>query len=181
MHASARRCLAHFVRDFKACRRLRMPRRHGGISAVPSVLWSEQICEAAYLAGCDGAHSTVRQTLAVDFAGGTYSPQGYWCLRLIGPVSWDADREQCDLTFDDVGKRAVGNLKLTIAKLNWFSTYRVHHRVERESLRHRPDSPSTRWHRERQSAESGRWCCMSAIQHPGAESRTQRIRVPRLF
>src|SRR5207253_9991062 len=30
-------------------------------------------CEAAYLAGCDGAHSTVRETLEIGFAGGTYA------------------------------------------------------------------------------------------------------------
>ena len=34
-----------------------------------------------------------------------------------------------ELTFDDVSSRAIEHLKLTIAKVNWFSTYRVHHRV----------------------------------------------------
>ena len=34
---------------------------------------SEEVCEAAYLAGCDGAHSTVREALAIGFPGGTYS------------------------------------------------------------------------------------------------------------
>src|SRR5262249_45786908 len=34
---------------------------------------SEEVCEAAYLAGCDGAHSTVREALATGFPGGTYS------------------------------------------------------------------------------------------------------------
>ena len=34
---------------------------------------SEEICEAAYLAGCDGARSTVREVLATGFPGGTYS------------------------------------------------------------------------------------------------------------
>ena len=34
---------------------------------------SHEICEAAYLAGCDGAHSTVREALATGFPGGTYS------------------------------------------------------------------------------------------------------------
>ena len=29
-------------------------------------------CEASYVAGCDGAHSTVRETLAIGFPGGTY-------------------------------------------------------------------------------------------------------------
>ena len=123
---------------------------------------AEEICEAAYLAGCDGVHSTVREALGTGFPGGTYSGlfyvadvdaagpaadgeihvdfeeadflavfplKGTGRLRLIGPVSWELDREHRDLTFDDVGKRAVENLKLTIARANWFSTYRVHHRV----------------------------------------------------
>src|SRR3954453_7686673 len=34
---------------------------------------TEEVCEAAYLAGCDGAHSTVRHGLGLNFAGGTYS------------------------------------------------------------------------------------------------------------
>ena len=29
-------------------------------------------CEAAFIAGCDGAHSRVREVLAIDFPGGTY-------------------------------------------------------------------------------------------------------------
>ncbi len=38
-------------------------KRRGGVTDA---------CEAAYIAGCDGAHSVVRQTLAVGFEGGTY-------------------------------------------------------------------------------------------------------------
>src|SRR5262249_3539534 len=34
---------------------------------------AEEVCEAAYLAGCDGARSTVREALATGFPGGTYS------------------------------------------------------------------------------------------------------------
>jgi 2-polyprenyl-6-methoxyphenol hydroxylase-like FAD-dependent oxidoreductase len=123
---------------------------------------SEEICVANYLAGCDGAHSTVREALATGFPGGTYSGlfyvadvdaagpaadgeihvdleeadflavfplKGTGRLRLIGPVSWEPEREHRELAFDDVGERAIGNLKLTIARVNWFSTYHVHHRV----------------------------------------------------
>jgi 2-polyprenyl-6-methoxyphenol hydroxylase-like FAD-dependent oxidoreductase len=123
---------------------------------------SEEICEAAYLAGCDGARSTVREALATGFPGGTYSGlfyvadvdaagpvadgeihvdleeadflavfplKGSGRLRLIGPVSWEPDREHRELNFDDIGERAIKNLKLTIARANWFSTYHVHHRV----------------------------------------------------
>jgi len=123
---------------------------------------TEEICEAAYLAGCDGAHSTVRETLAAGFPGSTYSGlfyvadvnadgpaadgeihiafeeaeflavfplKGTGRLRLIGPIRWEPSREQRELTFDDISERAIGKLKLTINKVNWFSTYRVHHRV----------------------------------------------------
>src|SRR4051812_31128601 len=34
---------------------------------------SEQVCEADYLAGCDGARSTVREALGTGFPGGTYA------------------------------------------------------------------------------------------------------------
>ena len=34
---------------------------------------SPEICEATYLAGCDGAHSTVREGLSIGFPGGTYT------------------------------------------------------------------------------------------------------------
>jgi len=38
---------------------------------------SEEICTAAYLAGCDGAHSAVREVLAIGFPGGTYEGMFY--------------------------------------------------------------------------------------------------------
>jgi 2-polyprenyl-6-methoxyphenol hydroxylase-like FAD-dependent oxidoreductase len=34
---------------------------------------SEDQCDAAYVAGCDGAHSTVREALQIGFPGGTYA------------------------------------------------------------------------------------------------------------
>ena len=45
---------------------------------------SEEICEAAYLAGCDGARSTVRETLEMDFPGGTYSGLFYVADATLG-------------------------------------------------------------------------------------------------
>ena len=147
-------------------RRTELVRFDQGPASVRAVLkrpdGAEEICEAAYLAGCDGAHSTVRETLAIGFPGGTYSGlfyvadvdaagpatdgelhvdleeadflavfplKGVGRLRLIGPVSWEPDREHREPTFDDIGERATENLKLTIANVNWFSTYHVHHRV----------------------------------------------------
>ena len=49
---------------------------------------SEEICEAAYLAGCDGAHSTVREALAIGFPGGTYSGLFYVAdVEAAGPAT----------------------------------------------------------------------------------------------
>ncbi|MDR3442665.1 MAG: FAD-dependent oxidoreductase [Legionella sp.] len=49
--------------------------------------------------------------------------------RLIGTVQ-DERAERADaLIFDDVEHEAIDKLGLTVKKVNWFSTYRVHHRV----------------------------------------------------
>lgn len=121
-----------------------------------------ETCEAEYIAGCDGASSTVRDRMGIGFAGGTYEglfyvadvdadgdavddqlhidleaadfllvfplkPKGK--LRLVGTVRDDPTRGQRALTFDDVRGRAVERIALDVTRVNWFSTYRVHHRV----------------------------------------------------
>lgn len=48
--------------------------------------------------------------------------------RLIGLVPPDL-ADHTDLTFDDFRDRVERKLDVSIAELNWFSTYRVHHRV----------------------------------------------------
>jgi 2-polyprenyl-6-methoxyphenol hydroxylase-like FAD-dependent oxidoreductase len=123
---------------------------------------AEEICHAAYLAGCDGAHSIVREGLAIGFPGGTYQGlfyvadveatgpatdhelhidldeadllivfpmKGQGRVRLVGSVHQEPGNEERPMTFDDVSPRAIEHLKLNITKVNWFSTYRVHHRV----------------------------------------------------
>ena len=123
---------------------------------------SEEIFEAAYLAGCDGARSTVRETLGIGFPGGTYADlfyvadveasgpptdgelhidlddadfllvfplKGKGRVRLVGIARPPPGGEDRALTFDDVSGRAIGHVKLAIARVNWFSTYHVHHRV----------------------------------------------------
>jgi 2-polyprenyl-6-methoxyphenol hydroxylase-like FAD-dependent oxidoreductase len=123
---------------------------------------TEEACEAAYLAGCDGARSRVREVLGAGFPGGTYSHlfyvadveasgpvmdgelhvaldeseflavfpmKGAGRARLIGTVRQEAEGEQETLSWDDVGKVVIGRLGITVERVNWFSTYRVHHRV----------------------------------------------------
>jgi 2-polyprenyl-6-methoxyphenol hydroxylase-like FAD-dependent oxidoreductase len=123
---------------------------------------TEEGCEAACLAGCDGARSTVRDVLGAGFPGGTYSHlfyvadvqasgpvmngelhaaldeadflavfpmKGAGHARLIGIVQPAAEAEPEELSWDDVTKGVIGRLGITVQQVNWFSTYRVHHRV----------------------------------------------------
>lgn len=123
---------------------------------------SHETCKAAYLAGCDGAHSRVREALGVGFPGGTYSDifyvadvegsgpatngevhvdlgrsdfmavfpmRGTGRVRLVGTVIERPADGHGDVCFDDIRDRVIGHLKFTIDRVNWFSTYRVHHRV----------------------------------------------------
>ncbi len=122
----------------------------------------EEMCEAAYLAGCDGARSIVRQGMATGFPGGTYQQlfyvadidasgpalegelhidldeadflavfplKGHGRARLIGTVRGERAAHPDTLTFTDVSVRAIENMKVRVDAVNWFSTYRVHHRV----------------------------------------------------
>src|SRR5215472_7603440 len=116
--------------------------------------------QAAYICGCDGTHSSVRETLGVGFPGGTYEQLFYVCdakiargfepdlyinlgehiltlmfpvrssgmQRLIGLVPPELSGRQ-DLTFDDIRNQVEPLLDLKVTDVNWFSTYRVHHRV----------------------------------------------------
>jgi 2-polyprenyl-6-methoxyphenol hydroxylase-like FAD-dependent oxidoreductase len=123
---------------------------------------SEQAFEAAYIAGCDGARSVVRNAIGVDFPGGTYRQVFYVAdveatgavmngelhidldeadflavfplagegrARLVGTVRDERADHAETLQFADVSGRAIQNLKIAVSKVNWFSTYRVHHRV----------------------------------------------------
>lgn len=122
----------------------------------------EETCKFCYVAGCDGAHSTVRHQIGGSFEGGTYKQLFYVAdvqasgvnppkqahivfessdivlviyygqeglYRLIGTArdAWTAKPEH--VNFEDVAQEAINSLGIRIEKLNWFSTYRVHHRV----------------------------------------------------
>ncbi|MFL5487166.1 MAG: FAD-dependent monooxygenase [Gemmatimonadaceae bacterium] len=142
---------------------LRFSEHDGGVAATLRMPdGREEGCEAAYLAGCDGAASTVRSQLGIGFPGGTYTGlfyvadvasagepadgelhadledadflllfpmKGQGSVRLVGTVRDLPDGEHGKLSFADVQGKAISHLKLDIKKVNWFSTYRVHHRV----------------------------------------------------
>ena len=55
--------------------------------------------------------------------------KGVGRARLIGSVRDEAAQDAEKLKFEDVQDRAIHNLKVEVKRVNWFSTYRVHHRV----------------------------------------------------
>ncbi|RYG57212.1 MAG: FAD-dependent oxidoreductase, partial [Alphaproteobacteria bacterium] len=120
---------------------------------------SEDVCKTEFLSGCDGARSPIRHQIGAGFEGGTYKQIFYVAdvrlsglkpadeahialdqsdfvavlsygrkgmCRLIGVVT-DGDPDK--ITFEDVGHRAIERLGIKVEAVNWFSTYRVHHRV----------------------------------------------------
>jgi 2-polyprenyl-6-methoxyphenol hydroxylase-like FAD-dependent oxidoreductase len=50
-------------------------------------------------------------------------------VRLIGTVRPDAVARADQLSWDDVSRRAADRLEISAQRVNWFSTYHVHHRV----------------------------------------------------
>jgi 2-polyprenyl-6-methoxyphenol hydroxylase-like FAD-dependent oxidoreductase len=119
--------------------------------------------DGAYLYGCDGAHSLVREGLGLKFPGGTYEQlffvadlqasgtltngdvnvcvgthtlyivfplrrPGTGMCRLIGIVPEELTGRE-DVGFEDLRSSVQKHIDLTVSKVNWFSKYRVHHRV----------------------------------------------------
>ncbi|HEY1814807.1 MAG TPA: FAD-dependent oxidoreductase [Kofleriaceae bacterium] len=113
---------------------------------------------AKFVAGCDGAHSVVRHALGAEFAGGTYEHVFYVAdvnatgsvmngeiniafddadfiaafpldastrVRLIGQLAREGDK----MTWDDVPQHILERLQIQVTTVNWFSSYKVHHRV----------------------------------------------------
>ena len=50
-------------------------------------------------------------------------------IRLVGTVKDDVVGGRDELAWKDVSKSVIGWMKIDVEKVNWFSTYRVHHRV----------------------------------------------------
>src|SRR5581483_6850817 len=121
-----------------------------------------QRTEVAYIAGCDGAHSAVRQGLGIGFPGGIYTHlfyvadvqgsgpamngdlhvaldradflavfplRGEGRVRLVGTVRDEAAHGRDQFGWNDVSKTVIESMRISVERVNWFSTYRVHHRV----------------------------------------------------
>jgi len=49
--------------------------------------------------------------------------------RLVGTLKEDPARPGEALSWGDASKHVIASMRIEVAKINWFSTYRVHHRV----------------------------------------------------
>ena len=132
---------------------------HDGVSAVVVASdRTEETIECSYVCGADGAKSTVRHLSNISLPGGTYE-QRFFVADVIVSRVWDdintcftgndfsvsiklGDDGQCrligtvpnniapdDVSFESVHPSVEKNTKLGIMAVNWFATYKVHHRV----------------------------------------------------
>lgn len=115
----------------------------------------------SYICGCDGASSTVRKALDIDFSGGTYKQtffvadvesdtvlegpsigfqDEYFCIgfpirtmdqvRLIGLIPEKfKEGGEAPAEFSGMISHAESILPVKLKKVNWYSSYRSHHRV----------------------------------------------------
>lgn len=140
--------------------------QHADCSVRAQIVKSDgtrEFCRVGFIAGCDGAHSIVRERLGIGFPGGTYEHTFYVAdveasgpmmngelniafdqsdflalfplkggghARLIGMLRDRPNPEKNDeMTWKDVSRLVIERLHLDVKRVNWFSTYRVHHRV----------------------------------------------------
>ncbi|OLV16814.1 FAD-dependent monooxygenase [Deinococcus marmoris] len=131
----------------------------GGVTATLERAGKTETVRAAYLAGCDGAGSAVRHSLGVSLSGGTYPQRFYVAdVTARGPLSEDRVNVSLDddqflaffpmpgtdhwrvvgqvpagmgenVTFQDVRPQIDSQRIAQVSAVQWFSTYRVHHRV----------------------------------------------------
>ena len=89
--------------------------------------------ELFYVADADVSGPVANHEVHIDFSTAdfvaVFPMRAESRVRLIGTVVAKTDAEQKSLTFADVSDKAIRDLKVEVEKVNWFSTYRVHHRV----------------------------------------------------
>lgn len=94
-----------------------------------------------------GTYEHVFYVADVEAKGLTAGQEPYFCLeekdfclvfpllhgvmnsRLVGVVPREVDKDAAEISFADVEEHVRRNTGLTVSKVNWFSTYHVHHRA----------------------------------------------------
>jgi 2-polyprenyl-6-methoxyphenol hydroxylase-like FAD-dependent oxidoreductase len=120
------RCEADFL---AGCDGARSAVRHGTGIGFPGGTYRQIF----YVADVDGRGPVMDGELHVDLDEAdflaVFPMAGSGRARLIGTIRDERAEHAESLTFEDVSSQAMKTLKIELAKVNWFSTYHVHHRV----------------------------------------------------
>jgi 2-polyprenyl-6-methoxyphenol hydroxylase-like FAD-dependent oxidoreductase len=86
-----------------------------------------------YVADVDATGPVVDGELHVDLGESdllaVFAMKGDRHIRLVGTLQPESVEAARDLTFTDMSRRPIEQLGLDVDRVNWFSTYQVHHRV----------------------------------------------------
>jgi 2-polyprenyl-6-methoxyphenol hydroxylase-like FAD-dependent oxidoreductase len=89
-----------------------------------------------YVADVEASGPAINGELHIDLDEadflGVFPLAGEGRARLIGTVRDERAAHPEGLKFDDVSNRAIRHLKVQLDRVNWFSTYHVHHRVTQQ-------------------------------------------------
>jgi 2-polyprenyl-6-methoxyphenol hydroxylase-like FAD-dependent oxidoreductase len=117
------------TRFLAGCDGAHSPVRHQLHAGFEGGTYDQLFYVADVLAGGERADGEIHLSLDdADFlALFSYTDDGQ--ARLIGSIREDRVDPGRPLSFDDVSERAIRGLGLEVDKVNWFSTYKVHHRL----------------------------------------------------
>ena len=104
---------------------------------------SARRCRSAFPAGCTSTSSTSltwrpaeraingELNIALDKTDFlvVFPLKGEGRARLIGTVREESEHQRDELSWNDVSRRVLEWMPINVKRVNWFSTYRVHHRV----------------------------------------------------
>jgi 2-polyprenyl-6-methoxyphenol hydroxylase-like FAD-dependent oxidoreductase len=89
-----------------------------------------------YVADVEAAGPAINGELHIDLDTADFVAifplAGQGRARLIGTVRDERAARAETLSFADISNHAIGQMKLAVKQVNWFSTYHVHHRVTQQ-------------------------------------------------
>jgi 2-polyprenyl-6-methoxyphenol hydroxylase-like FAD-dependent oxidoreductase len=119
-------CEARFL---AGCDGARSPVRHLLGAGFEGGTYDQLFYVADVIAGGPPADGEIHLSLDdADFLA-LFSYGGEGRARLIGSIREQRVSPYRELSFGDIGERAIGGLGVEVRKVNWFSTYKVHHRI----------------------------------------------------
>jgi 2-polyprenyl-6-methoxyphenol hydroxylase-like FAD-dependent oxidoreductase len=119
-------CEARFL---AGCDGARSPVRHLLSAGFEGGTYDQLFYVADVIAGGPPADGEIHLSLDdADFLA-LFSYGGEGKARLIGSIREQRIAPYHELTFGDIGEHAIDGLGVEVREVNWFSTYKVHHRI----------------------------------------------------